>query len=142
MQRNIKQIIEDLEDIVNNNFSDQVKAIYFEKYPNSVLQKDFPVISYRINEAFAIGLNVDTFSLNIQVLDIISTTTDEDLRRKEVISDNFGIASQLVEYLRRNTTTNYYFQDNIAVTSVDKIGNDGLGGVQFTLNFELQKTCL
>ena len=44
-----------------------------------------------------------------------------------------------VDYLKRY---GYYFPDSISVNTVHKRYKDGLGGVEFTINFDLQKTCL
>ena len=74
-----------------------------------------------------------------EMLDLINTIDNEDERRKEVISDCFGISSMFVDYLKKN---GYYFPDSISVNTVHKRYKDGLGGVEFTINFDLQKTCL
>jgi hypothetical protein len=57
------------------------------------------------------------------MLDLINTIGNEDERRKEVISDCFGIASMFVDYLKKN---GYYFPDSISVNTVHKRYKDAI----------------
>ena len=138
MQTSIKQIIENIKFVVKSNFT-EINYVDFEKYSDRGLDKTGVRLVYSLADSMTFNLQVDTFALKFEMLDLINTIGNEDERRKEVISDCFGIASMFVDYLKRY---GYYFPDSVAVTTVHKRYKDGLGGVEFTINFDLQKTCL
>tara|TARA_R110001606_G_scaffold357686_1_gene509149 strand:+ start:34 stop:453 length:420 start_codon:yes stop_codon:yes gene_type:complete len=138
MQTSIKQIIENIKVVVKTNFT-EINYVDFEKYADKGLDKTGVRLVYSLADTMTFNLQVDTFALKFEMLDLINTIGNEDERRKEVISDCFGISSMFVDYLKRY---GYYFPDSIAVTTVHKRYKDGLGGVEFTINFDLQKTCL
>jgi len=138
MQTSIKQIIENIKFVVKTNFT-EINYVDFEKYSDRGLDKTGVRLVYSLADSMTFNLQVDTFALKFEMLDLINTIGNEDERRKEVISDCFGIASMFVDYLKRY---GYYFPDSVAVTTVHKRYKDGLGGVEFTINFDLQKTCL
>ena len=138
MQTSIKQIIENIKVVVETNFT-EINYVDFEKYVDKGLDKTGVRLVYSLADSMTFNLQVDTFALKFEMLDLINTIDNEDERRKEVISDCFGIASMFVDYLKKN---GYYFPDSIQVNTVDKRYKDGLGGVEFTINFDLQKTCL
>jgi len=138
MQTSIKQIIENIKVVVKTNFT-EINYVDFEKYSDKGLDKTGVRLVYSLADTMTFNLQVDTFALKFEMLDLINTIGNEDERRKEVISDCFGIASMFVDYLKRY---GYYFPDSISVNTVHKRYKDGLGGVEFTINFDLQKTCL
>jgi hypothetical protein len=138
MQTSIKQIIENIKFVVKSNFT-EINYVDFEKYSDRGLDKTGVRLVYSLADSMTFNLQVDTFALKFEMLDLINTIGNEDERRKEVISDCFGIASMFVDYLKRY---GYYFPDSISVNTVHKRYKDGLGGVEFTINFDLQKTCL
>ena len=138
MQTSIKQIIENIKVVVETNFT-EINYVDFEKYSDKGLDKTGVRLVYSLADTMTFNLQVDTFALKFEMLDLINTIGNEDERRKEVISDCFGIASMFVYYLKRY---GYYFPDSISVNTVHKRYKDGLGGVEFTINFDLQKTCL
>tara|TARA_R100000951_G_scaffold36059_1_gene30568 strand:+ start:925 stop:1344 length:420 start_codon:yes stop_codon:yes gene_type:complete len=138
MQTSIKQIIENIKEVVQTNFT-EINYVDFEKYSDKGLDKTGVRLVYSMADSMTFNLQVDTFALKFEMLDLINTVGNEDERRKEVISDCFGIASMFVDYLKRY---GYYFPDSISVNTVHKRYKDGLGGVEFTINFDLQKTCL
>jgi len=138
MQTSIKQIIENIKEVVQTNFT-EINYVDFEKYSDKGLDKTGVRLVYSLADTMTFNLQVDTFALKFEMLDLINTIGNEDERRKEVISDCFGIASMFVDYLKRY---GYYFPDSISVNTVHKRYKDGLGGVEFTINFDLQKTCL
>jgi len=138
MQTSIKQIIENIKVVVETNFT-EINYVDFEKYSDKGLDKTGVRLVYSLADTMTFNLQVDTFALKFEMLDLINTIGNEDERRKEVISDCFGIASMFVDYLKRY---GYYFPDSISVNTVHKRYKDGLGGVEFTINFDLQKTCL
>tara|TARA_R110000803_G_scaffold181564_1_gene243974 strand:+ start:221 stop:640 length:420 start_codon:yes stop_codon:yes gene_type:complete len=138
MQTSIKQIIENIKVVVKGNFT-EINYVDFEKYSDKGLDKTGVRLVYSLADSMTLNLQIDTFGLKFEMLDLINTIGNEDERRKEVISDCFGISSMLVDYLKRY---GYYFPDSIQVNTVHKRYKDGLGGVEFTINFDLQKTCL
>ena len=138
MQTSIKQIIENIKVVVKTNFT-EINYVDFEKYSDKGLDKTGVRLVYSLADTMTFNLQVDTFALKFEMLDLIGTVGNEDERRKEVVSDCFGIASMFVDYLKRY---GYYFPDSISVNTVHKRYKDGLGGVEFTINFDLQKTCL
>jgi len=138
MQTSIKQIIENIKVLVETNFT-EINYVDFEKYSDKGLDKTGVRLVYSLADTMVMNLQVDTFALKFEMLDLINTIGNQDERRKEVISDCFGIASMFVDYLKKN---GYYFPDSISANTVHKRYKDGLGGVEFTINFDLQKTCL
>ena len=138
MQTSIKQIVENIKVLVETNFT-EINYVDFEKYADKGLDKTGVRLVYSLADTMTLNLQVDTFALKFEMLDLISTIDNEDERRKEVISDCFGIASMFVDYLKKN---GYYFPDSISANTVHKRYKDALGGVEFTINFDLQKTCL
>lgn len=136
MKTSIKQVIESIEGLT----FDEIRQISFDKYPATNLDKICPFLTFYLDDgAMTFGNNVNTFNLRFRLLDVISDQGDKDLRRKEVISDCFGIASGVVEYLKRN---DYGVATVTPASPINSILKDGLGGVEFTVTFNIAKICL
>lgn len=138
MQNQIKEIKEGIESLVRANF-DEITHVQFTSSPDRSLDKKGVSLYFDLSDALTSDLNVDTVSFSFEMLDLLSTIGSEDKRRLEVISDTFAISSMLISYLKSN---GYYFQDSVSISKVEKRYKDGLGGVEFTISFNLQKTCL
>ena len=138
MQNQIKEIKEGIESLVRANF-DEITHVQFTSSPDRSLDKKGVSLYFDLSDALTSDLNVDTVSFSFEMLDLLSTIESEDKRRLEVISDTFAISSMLISYLKSN---GYYFQDSVSISKVEKRYKDGLGGVEFTISFNLQKTCL
>tara|TARA_R110000851_G_scaffold58782_3_gene136283 strand:+ start:206 stop:625 length:420 start_codon:yes stop_codon:yes gene_type:complete len=138
MQNQIKEIKEGIESLVRDNF-DEITFVQFTSSPDRSLDKKGVSLYFDLSDALTSDLNVDTVSFSFEMLDLLSTIGSEDKRRLEVISDTFSISSMLISYLKSN---GYYFQDSVSISKVEKRYKDGLGGVEFTISFSLQKTCL
>lgn len=138
MQTSIKQVVENIKVLVTANFP-EITFVDFSRYADKGLDKKGVRLVYSLSDTMTFNLHTDLISLEFEMLDLLTTLGDEDERIKEVTSDTRDIASMLVDYLKKN---GYYFQDSVNVTKVSKKYKDGLGGVAFTLNFNLQKTCL
>ena len=138
MQTSIKQVVENLKVIVQDNFT-EITFVDFQKYADKGLTKEGVRLIYSLNDTATFDMQVDLVAIKFEMLDLLNTLGDADERIKEVLSDTFGISSMLVDYLRKN---GYRFQETVSVAKVDKRYKDGLGGWEFTLIFNLQKTCL
>tara|TARA_R110001632_G_scaffold40436_1_gene101437 strand:- start:1557 stop:1976 length:420 start_codon:yes stop_codon:yes gene_type:complete len=138
MQNQIKEIKEGIESLVRANF-DEITFVQFTSSPDRSLDKKGVSLYFDLSDALTSDLNVDTVSFSFEMLDLLSTIGSEDKRRLEVISDTFAISSMFISYLKSN---GYYFQDSTNISKVEKRYKDGLGGVEFTISFNLQKTCL
>ena len=138
MQNQIKEIKEGIESLVRANF-DEITYVQFTSSPDRSLDKKGVSLYFDLSDALTSDLNVDTVSFSFEMLDLLSTIGSEDKRRLEVISDTFAISSMFISYLKSN---GYYFQDSVSISKVEKRYKDGLGGVEFTISFNLQKTCL
>lgn len=137
----IKQTIETIEDTITNNFSDEVKAVYFEKYTDTRKEKTYPQLSFYYSDSgTAQNDNVNIIALDFEFLDVIVGRDNINSRRKEVVSDLFDVASRFVTYLRN--TNNLLIDPNVSITPFDSKYKDGLGGVQFTLLISIFKPCL
>ena len=136
MKKSIKQVIESIEAL---SF-DEIELIAFEKYPDTNLDKIYPLLTFYLDDAaMTFDRNVNLFNLRFRLLDVVSSQGDKDLRRKEVISDCFGIASGFVEYLRSN---DFGMNSVTTATPLSSVLKDGLGGVEFTVTFNIEKICL
>lgn len=138
MHNQIKEIKEGIESLVRANF-DEITHVEFTSSPDRSLDKKGVSLYFDLSDALTSDLSVDTVSFSFEMLDLLSTIGNEDKRRLEVISDTFAISSMFISYLKSN---GYYFQDSVSISKVEKRYKDGLGGVEFTINFNLQKTCL
>lgn len=138
MQNQIVQIKDSIEEIVNTYF-DEVVYCSFTSVPDRLLDKKGVSLYFDISDSLVSGMQTDTVSFSFEMLDLLSTVGDPEYRRLQVISDCFGISSMFISYLKAN---GFYFEDTVNITKVEKRYKDGLGGVEFTLNFNLQKTCL
>lgn len=141
LQNSLKQVIETIQDTVENSFSDQIVAVYFEKFSDTKQAKNYPVMSYYLDtDGLIIGANVDTVTLKCEIMDVVSGREDKNDRAKEVVSTCFSIASQLVKYLQ--DAKGLYINDSVSVTPFDNRYKDGLGGVEFTLVISIGAICL
>ena len=141
LQNSLKQVIETIQDTVENNFADQIVEVFFEKFSDTKKAKDYPVMSYYIDDSgLTIGANVDTVTLRCEVMDVISGWENKNERTKEVVSTCFSISSQLVKYLQ--DAKDLYINDTVTVTPFDNRYKDGLGGVEFTLVISIGAICL
>jgi len=138
MQTSIKQIVENIKVLVTANFT-EITFVDFARYADKGLDKKGVRLIYSLADTMSFNMQTDLISLDFEMLDLLETNQNPDDRIKEVTSDTFAISSMLVDYLKKN---GYYFQDSVNVTKVPKKYKDGLGGVAFTLTFNLQKTCL
>ena len=138
MHNQIKEIKEGIESLVKANF-DEITYVEFTSSQDRSLDKKGVSLYFDLSDALTSDLSVDTVSFSFEMLDLLSTIGNEDKRRLEVISDTFAISSMFISYLKSN---GYYFQDSVSISKVEKRYKDGLGGVEFTIAFNLQKTCL
>lgn len=138
MHNQIKEIKEGIESLVKANF-DEITHVEFTSSPDRSLDKKGVSLYFDLSDTLTSDLSVDTVSFSFEMLDLLSTIGSEDKRRLEVISDTFAISSMFISYLKSN---GYYFQDSVSISKVEKRYKDGLGGVEFTISFNLQKTCL
>lgn len=138
MHNQIKEIKEGIESLVRANF-DEITHVEFTSSPDRSLDKKGVSLYFDLSDTLTSDLSVDTVSFSFEMLDLLSTIGSEDKRRLEVISDTFAISSMFISYLKSN---GYYFQDSVSISKVEKRYKDGLGGVEFTISFNLQKTCL
>lgn len=141
MIRTASQAIKAIEDTITNNFSDEIKAVYFEKFTDTRKGKVFPQLSfYYAQDGNQFGQNVNQVSFNFEFLDSVSARKNKEQYRKEIESDLFQVASRFKDYLTREKGFN--FDPTTAVTMFDNRYKDGLGGVEFTLVINLPKPCL
>jgi len=138
MQTQIVQIKESIDSIIKDNFT-EITFFEFTSSPDRVLDKKGVSLYYNLSDSLNSGLQTDTVSFEFEMLDLLSTIGNQDKRRLQVISDCFGISSTFISYLQ---SYGFYFENNVAISKVEKRYKDGLGGVEFTLNFQLQKTCI
>lgn len=138
MQTQITQIKDSIESIANTYFS-EIAYFEFTSSPDRSLDKKGVSLYMDLADTLSSGTRVDIVGFKFEMLDLLSTIDNEDARRLEVISDCFGIASMFISYLKVN---GFYFEDTVSISKVEKRYKDGLGGVEFTINFNLQKTCL
>ena len=138
IQTSIKQVVENIKVIAQTLFP-EIAFVDFAKYHDKGLEKEGVRLVYSLSDSMSFNMHTDLFSLNFEMLDLLETLQDPDERILEVTSDTRDISSSFVDYLKKN---GYYFQDSVSVTKVDKKYKDGLGGVAFTLDFNLAKTCL
>ena len=138
MQTSIKQVVENLKVIVEANFT-EITFVDFQKYADKGLDKKGVRLIYSLDDTATLGIQTDLIPIKFEMLDLLETLDDADERIKEVLSDTFSISSMLVDYLAKN---GYRFQETVSVAKVDKRYKDGLGGWEFNLLINLQKTCL
>ena len=138
IQTSIKQVVENIKVIAQTLFP-EIAFVDFAKYHDKGLEKEGVRLVYSLSDSMSFNMHTDLFSLDFEMLDLLETSQDPDERILEVTSDTRDISSSFVDYLKKN---GYYFQDSVSVTKVDKKYKDGLGGVAFTLDFNLAKTCL
>jgi|TARA_R110000782_G_C14540554_1_gene383688 hypothetical protein len=138
IQTSIKQVVENIKVIAQTLFP-EIAFVDFAKYHDKGLEKEGVRLVYSLSDSMSFNMHTDLFSLDFEMLDLLETLQDPDERILEVTSDTRDISSSFVDYLKKN---GYYFQDSVSVTKVDKKYKDGLGGVAFTLDFNLAKTCL
>jgi hypothetical protein len=135
----IKQTIEKIEDVITNNFSDQVRTVYFEKYADTQDSKNYPRLSFYYSDGTSFSSNMNSVALDFEFLDAISGRLNKNDRRKEVVSDLFQIASKFVSKLKDE---GLLIEEPVSVTTFDNKYKDGLGGVSFTLIINIAKPCL
>ncbi len=138
IQTSIKQVVENIKVIAQTLFP-EIAFVDFAKYHDKGLEKEGVRLVYSLSDSMSFNMHTDLFSLDFEMLDLLETLQDPDERILEVTSDTRDISSSFVDYLKKN---GYYFQDSVSVIKVDKKYKDGLGGVAFTLDFNLAKTCL
>ena len=136
MKNSIKQVIESIEAL---NFN-EIELIAFEKYPDTNIDKIYPLLTFYLDDGqMTFDKNVNLFNLRFRLMDVVSNQGDKDLRRKEVISDCFGIASGFVEHLRG---ADFGVNAVTTATPLSSVLKDGLGGVEFIVTFNIAKICL
>jgi hypothetical protein len=136
LKNSIKQVIESIEAL---NFN-EIELIAFEKYPDTNIDKIYPLLTFYLDDGqMTFDKNVNLFNLRFRLMDVVSNQGDKDLRRKEVISDCFSIASGFVEHLRG---ADFGVNAVTTATPLNSVLKDGLGGVEFTVTFNISKICL
>jgi len=137
----IKQTIELIESAIETNFSDEVASVYFDKFTDLEGEKKYPAISYYYADSGSqLNLNNNVLSLTFEFLDLISGRNNKNDRRKEVVSDMYDLASRIVQHLRQEE--GLLIDPSIPPDLFDNRYNNGLGGVEFTLNITMIKPCV
>ena len=72
MQTSIKQIIENIKFVVKSNFT-EINYVDFEKYSDRGLDKTGVRLVYSLADSMTFNLQVDTFALKFEMLDLINT---------------------------------------------------------------------
>ena len=137
----IKQTIELIESAIQTNFTDEVPSVYFDKFTDLEGEKKYPAISYYYADSGSqLALNNNVLSLTFQFLDVISGRNNKNDRRKEVVSDMYDLASRIVQHLRQEE--GLLIDPAIPTALFDNRYNNGLGGVELTINITMIKPCV
>tara|TARA_R100000656_G_scaffold120363_1_gene94591 strand:+ start:1296 stop:1727 length:432 start_codon:yes stop_codon:yes gene_type:complete len=141
MNRSLKQIIETIEEVAINSFSDEIKYVKFERQKFTKKDKPFPQLTYFLADtSLQIGQNSNKIGLRLMFVDQIVSKNDQDEYTKEVISDMYDLSSRFVSHLYKENR--WSIDLPIALSNFVAKGADGNGGVEFDLFINLSKPCL
>ena len=141
MVNSLKELVEGIQDIVEFSLSDEIKkCVYtFDFGQDTRKAKDFPALFILSDQNGTIGENTNTVSLTMRFCDVSLSSNNSESKDKEIKSDMIQAASKLFDLMQ---VEGYFDGDlSIAYSPFDNELNNGLSGIDCTINFTLEKPC-
>ena len=139
MKYSLKQIVEDVIDVITNNSINIQSVEYTGAIDiNMTKAKDFPKVYMLSNESYTLNDNYHSITVSFIFGDIQVGRIDEWDRDLEIKSDMELEALMLFDRLQ---SMGYSIDYPISPQPLSGEYNDGLAGVECTVTFNLSKPC-
>jgi hypothetical protein len=139
MKYSLKQIVEDVTDVITNNSINIQSVEQIELFDaNMDKSKDFPKVYLITDEDGSFDENINSANVRFLFLDVQRGRLSQAKRDLEIKSDMMLEASMLFDRIQ---SKGYSIVFPISYTPISGEFNDGLAGVDCTVTFNLSKPC-
>ena len=135
----LKQIVEDVIDVITNNSVNIQTVEYVEIFEyNNAKAKDYPKVLMALEESGELGDNSNTANVTFLFIDVMGGRLNQTQRDYEIKSDMQLEASMLFDKLQ---SEGYIINLPISYDPITGFYDDKLSGVTCTVTFNLAKPC-
>ncbi len=140
MKNSLKEVIEGIQDLVENNIPELKRVDYTFDFSQDVEKaKDFPALFIVSNQNFTIGENTNNVPLLLVFCDVAGGRLTDAEKDKEIKSDMIQAASKLFDLMQADS----YFNGEVSVNAQPfSYGlNNALSGIDCIVDISIEKPC-